>query len=119
MTTVSIGLVHISQVPTTLETSLRAADMACYMAKEKGRNRVQVYHADDSELSLRFGEMAWVQRLHMALEENRFACTPRKSRPWGTPTPTMGTLKSSCACMTRPAASFCPTVSFRPLNVTG
>ncbi|MBC3362618.1 EAL domain-containing protein [Pseudomonas sp. SWRI154] len=72
VTTVSIGLVHISQSPTTLEASLRAADMACYMAKEKGRNRVQVYHADDSELSLRFGEMAWVQRLHMALEENRF-----------------------------------------------
>jgi diguanylate cyclase (GGDEF)-like protein/PAS domain S-box-containing protein len=72
VTTVSIGLVHIAQAPTTLEASLRAADMACYMAKEKGRNRVQVYHADDSELSLRFGEMAWVQRLHMALEEDRF-----------------------------------------------
>lgn len=72
VTTVSIGLVHVAQAPATLETSLRAADMACYMAKEKGRNRVQVYHADDSELSLRFGEMAWVQRLHMALEENRF-----------------------------------------------
>lgn len=72
VTTVSIGLVHISHIPTTLETSLRAADVACYMAKEKGRNRVQVYHADDSELSLRFGEMAWIQRLHMALEENRF-----------------------------------------------
>lgn len=72
VTTVSIGLVHISHIPTTLETSLRAADMVCYMAKEKGRNRVQVYHADDSELSLRFGEMAWIQRLHMALEENRF-----------------------------------------------
>ncbi|MGE8098911.1 EAL domain-containing protein [Pseudomonas fluorescens] len=72
VTTVSIGLVHIIQAPATLEASLRAADMACYMAKEKGRNRVQVYHADDSELSLRFGEMAWVQRLHMALEENRF-----------------------------------------------
>ncbi|WP_448694422.1 EAL domain-containing protein [Pseudomonas rhizophila] len=72
VTTVSIGLVHIAQSPTTLEASLRAADMACYMAKEKGRNRVQVYHADDSELSLRFGDMAWVQRLHMALEENRF-----------------------------------------------
>jgi diguanylate cyclase (GGDEF)-like protein/PAS domain S-box-containing protein len=72
MTSVSIGLVHLTQMPTSLEASLRAADMACYMAKEKGRNRVQVYHADDSELSVRFGEMAWVQRLHMALEENRF-----------------------------------------------
>jgi len=72
VTTVSVGLVHMAQSPGTLETSLRAADMACYMAKEKGRNRVQVYHADDSELSMRFGEMAWIQRLHVALEENRF-----------------------------------------------
>jgi diguanylate cyclase (GGDEF)-like protein/PAS domain S-box-containing protein len=72
VTTVSIGLVHLSSTPTTLEASLRAADMACYMAKEKGRNRVQVYHDDDSELSTRFGEMAWIQRLHMALEDNRF-----------------------------------------------
>ncbi|WP_449431640.1 EAL domain-containing protein [Pseudomonas putida] len=72
VTTVSIGLVNIAQAPGNLEASLRAADMACYLAKEKGRNRVQVYHADDSELSMRFGEMAWIQRLHVALEENRF-----------------------------------------------
>ncbi|WP_460135016.1 EAL domain-containing protein [Pseudomonas sp. S1_E04] len=83
MTTVSIGLVHIGNTPTTLETSLRAADMACYMAKEKGRNRVQVYHADDSELSVRFGEMAWVQRLHMALEENRFCLYAQEIAPLG------------------------------------
>ncbi|WP_339416469.1 EAL domain-containing protein [Pseudomonas sp. RL_105y_Pfl1_103] len=83
MTTVSVGLVHLGQTPTTLETSLRAADMACYMAKEKGRNRVQVYHADDSELSLRFGEMAWVQRLHMALEENRFCLYAQEISPLG------------------------------------
>lgn len=83
VTTVSIGLVHVSQAPATLEASLRAADMACYMAKEKGRNRVQVYHADDSELSLRFGEMAWVQRLHMALEENRFVLYSQEIAPLG------------------------------------
>ena len=79
MTTVSIGLVHISQTPTTLG----AADMACYMAKEKGRNRVQVYHVDDSELSLRFGEMAWVQRLHIALEEDRFCLYAQEIAPLG------------------------------------
>ncbi|MBC3434961.1 EAL domain-containing protein [Pseudomonas sp. BW16M2] len=81
VTTVSLGLVHIAQVPSTLEASLRAADMACYMAKEKGRNRVQVYHADDSELSMRFGEMAWIQRLHVALEENRFCLYAQEIAP--------------------------------------
>ncbi|MDR2309269.1 MAG: EAL domain-containing protein [Paucimonas sp.] len=81
VTTVSIGLVHIAQTPGTLEASLRAADMACYMAKEKGRNRVQVYHADDSELSMRFGEMAWIQRLHVALEENRFCLYAQEIAP--------------------------------------
>ena len=83
VTTVSVGLVHITQSPATLESLLRAADMACYMAKEKGRNRVQLYHPDDSELSLRFGEMAWVQRLHMALEENRFCLYAQESASLG------------------------------------
>ncbi|TLP61185.1 MULTISPECIES: EAL domain-containing protein [Pseudomonas] len=81
VTTVSVGLVHISQASYTLEASLRAADMACYMAKEKGRNRVQLYHADDSELSMRFGEMAWIQRLHVALEENRFCLYAQEIAP--------------------------------------
>lgn len=72
VTTVSIGVVHLGVAPLTLESSLRAADMACYMAKEKGRNRIQVFHPDDSELSTRSGEMAWIQRLHVALDENRF-----------------------------------------------
>lgn len=81
LNTISIGLVHIHQSPITVEACLRGADLACYMAKEKGRNRVQVYHADDSELSLRFGEMAWVQRLHVALEENRFCLYAQEIAP--------------------------------------
>ena len=42
------------------------------MAKEKGRNRVQVYHREDSELSMRQGEMEWIGRLQKALAEDRF-----------------------------------------------
>ncbi|MBC3955311.1 EAL domain-containing protein [Pseudomonas triticifolii] len=72
VTTVSIGVVHLGDAPATLEASLCAADMACYMAKEKGRNRVQVYRLDDTTLSMRSGEMAWIQRLHIAMDENRF-----------------------------------------------
>jgi EAL domain-containing protein (putative c-di-GMP-specific phosphodiesterase class I) len=46
--------------------------VACYTAKEKGRNRVQVYHPSDSELVQRVGEMAWVQRIRNGLDEQRF-----------------------------------------------
>ncbi|TRC92922.1 EAL domain-containing protein [Mesorhizobium sp. WSM4303] len=70
---VSIGMVQITNAEITLEETLRAADVACYMAKEKGRNRVQLHSDSDVALRERFGEMAWVQRLHAALEENRFA----------------------------------------------
>ncbi|WP_189374117.1 EAL domain-containing protein [Vogesella alkaliphila] len=80
---VSIGLVHIAGARTTLAEALRAADVACYMAKEKGRNRVQLYHPDDSELSLRFGEMAWVQRIHLALEEQRLCLYAQEIAPLG------------------------------------
>jgi hypothetical protein len=51
---------------------LSAADAACYMAKDKGRNRVQVYSPESDEVALRRGEMEWVNRIHRALAENRF-----------------------------------------------
>jgi diguanylate cyclase (GGDEF)-like protein/PAS domain S-box-containing protein len=69
---VSIGLVNVEDGMFTLTDVLSSADSACYMAKEKGRNRVQVYHAEDSELTMRQGEMEWIGRLQKALEEDRF-----------------------------------------------
>lgn len=68
----SIGLVMIDDRSQTLSDVLRMADMACYAAKDKGRNRVHVYRADDSELLQRHGEMQWVARLNQALEQDRF-----------------------------------------------
>ena len=68
---VSIGLVNIGTGLFTLTEVLSVADSACYMAKEKGRNRVHVFHREDSELSIRQGEMEWVARIHEALEKGR------------------------------------------------
>jgi diguanylate cyclase (GGDEF)-like protein len=76
---VSIGLAHVAEAGATEET-LRAADMACYMAKENGRNRVQLYHPSDSELVQRVGEMAWVQRIRNGLDEQRFCLFAQEIR---------------------------------------
>jgi diguanylate cyclase (GGDEF)-like protein len=69
---VSIGLVPITESTNSLSLLLRDADAACYVAKDKGRNRIHVYQPDDLETNLRHGEMQWVTRLSQALEENRF-----------------------------------------------
>jgi diguanylate cyclase (GGDEF)-like protein len=68
----SIGVIHVADGTLTLTDVLGAADAACYMAKEKGRNRVQFYRPHDSEVFLRRGEMEWVSRLQRALQDGRF-----------------------------------------------
>ena len=68
----SVGVVNISEGPQTLAGVLSAADAACYVAKDKGRNRVQVYSPESDEVTLRKGEMEWVNRIHHALADNRF-----------------------------------------------
>ena len=83
---VSIGLVNIADGGQTLAGVLSAADAACYMAKDKGRNRVQAYSPNSSEMAVRHGEMEWVNRIQHALAENRFclyaqpACVTRGDR---------------------------------------
>lgn len=67
----SIGMVAITRTASTATDLLSAADIACYAAKEHGRNRVQVFSEAEAELNKRQGEMRWVGRLRRALEENR------------------------------------------------
>lgn len=70
--TASIGIVVLNQETQTLAEAMQMVDIACYLAKERGRNRIQTYGEDDAELKVRSHEMGWVQRLRDALEEDRF-----------------------------------------------
>ncbi|MEQ1814256.1 MAG: EAL domain-containing protein [Candidatus Nitrotoga sp.] len=70
-TTVSIGLVNFTDATDPDMDVMLAADTACHIAKDSGRNRVHVYRGDDHEVVLRQGELAWIERIHSALRENR------------------------------------------------
>ena len=69
---VSIGIVEISQDSKSMSELLSAADQACYLAKEQGRNRLHVYQESDVMLAQRHGEMLWISRLNEAFEHDYF-----------------------------------------------
>ncbi|MGV3741405.1 MAG: EAL domain-containing protein [Burkholderiaceae bacterium] len=69
---VSIGMLSFKNDGLDLADLLSDVDSACYMAKEKGRNRIHVYRSQDSQLLMRKGQMNWVARINEALEKNRF-----------------------------------------------
>ncbi|MES2364492.1 MAG: EAL domain-containing protein [Pseudomonadota bacterium] len=68
---VSIGVVSVHAECGGLEEIIRAADSACYAAKDAGRNRIYVYQPNDHGVALRRGEMQWVSRITKAIDENR------------------------------------------------
>lgn len=69
---VSIGVVPIAPDSGNLADVLAAADAACYVAKDHGRNRIHVYQPDDLAVAQRYGEMEWVHRLSSAFDNERF-----------------------------------------------
>ena len=68
----SIGLVAVNGEAVNVTELLRRADTACYMAKEKGRNQVYVYHGDSDETQTRHSDMERMQQISDALDNNRF-----------------------------------------------
>jgi diguanylate cyclase (GGDEF)-like protein/PAS domain S-box-containing protein len=69
---VSVGLVAVNDCSNDISGLLTAADTACFMAKDAGRNRVHVFQEDDEYLAQRHGEMQWAVRLPRALKEGNF-----------------------------------------------
>jgi diguanylate cyclase (GGDEF)-like protein/PAS domain S-box-containing protein len=69
---ISIGIAPITPECTSTAELLVAADQACYVAKEHGRNRIHVYVDSDETLAQRHGDMMWLARLNDAFDRDRF-----------------------------------------------
>jgi diguanylate cyclase (GGDEF)-like protein/PAS domain S-box-containing protein len=68
----SIGVVPVTPDSGDVTAVLVAADAACYVAKEGGRNRVHISLPDDKHVLRHRDEIRWVGRIREALEEDRF-----------------------------------------------
>ncbi len=77
----SIGLVPLGPRWPNVAAALQAADASCYAAKEAGRNRVHTWRDSDTALETRLGEMRWVSRIELALDEDRFELHGQRISP--------------------------------------
>ncbi|MEM1261919.1 MAG: EAL domain-containing protein [Pseudomonadota bacterium] len=65
----SVGIVVIDNEIGDTSAALSAADIACFAAKDEGRNRIHVFHSGDTSAIRR--EMQWADRLTAAVEQDR------------------------------------------------
>ncbi|MBF8269183.1 MAG: diguanylate cyclase/phosphodiesterase with PAS/PAC sensor(s) [Gammaproteobacteria bacterium] len=69
---ISVGIVPITKDTDDISELLQLADMACYMAKDAGRNQVHIYDEQDQKGKQRRGEMHWIDDIQDALEREKF-----------------------------------------------
>jgi len=68
---VSIGVVELSEIGSLAE-ALQAADQACYMAKDRGRNQISAFCPDDDEQQRQGVQLRTALALTEAMRQNRF-----------------------------------------------
>lgn len=78
---VSIGQVSWQPQISNYEQLLSMADSACYMAKERGRNQIHTYSAEDQHMLRYESELAWLAQIQLALQNDTFELYFQKYLP--------------------------------------
>lgn len=67
---VSIGINPLDKNTVNAAEAIRCADLACYTAKDNGKNQFYIYEKQDSELIRRQGENFWQERINKVIRKN-------------------------------------------------
>lgn len=78
---VSIGVVPIVEGNFDIVSIMGAADLACYAAKDAGRNQVHIWSETDDSLANRHRDMLWASRLEAALDHDHFVLYAQRIIP--------------------------------------
>ena len=78
---VSIGIAPINSQSNSVTSVLNAAETACNLSKEHGRNTLHVLEMNDSDLLFRKNQIKWVGRIQSALRDDQFQLHAQLIRP--------------------------------------
>jgi len=67
-----IGMVVLNASITSPTHALQSADIACYSAKNRGRNQVCLYKQDDIDVKNRRTDVEWITRIQDAFDNDGF-----------------------------------------------
>jgi len=80
---ISIGVATLDPSEGELMHSLAAAETACKAAKDRGRNRVEVYRTNDASLVRRFADINIAGQIHDAISAGRLRLDAQLILPFG------------------------------------
>jgi len=79
--TLSIGVAPFGPEYCSYAEALSIADSACFLAKEKGRNRFELAHPDNDEVKRQLHDMDWTNKLKDAMREDRVVLYGQRIEP--------------------------------------
>ena len=79
--TVSIGIATLSAETPDPSTVLAGAELACSDSREKGGNRIETYHDENTELVQRRKQMHLVEKIQHAISEDQFTLYSQEIAP--------------------------------------
>jgi diguanylate cyclase (GGDEF)-like protein len=80
---ISIGLVPLGIYHVDIYELLSEADVACYAAKDRGGNAVQIYDATNKKIIEKHGQMHWLNDITDALKNDHFTLYFQPIHPLG------------------------------------